>query len=236
MKYIKQSFFLIIFSLTTIVAMAKEDSENSLKLKMANEALDVVKSATDDIIEVLNKEKAGIQNDKLIVYKIIQKHFLPYFDQELIAQRIAGRTWLNASPSEKVQLKDAIIDWVVRFFVATVQKYENEKVHFLPVNESNVRITRDVNNNKTIINVDVTVKSKLESGAKMITVTYMLRKDFTDGRGDWQVFNIIAGPLNVTKNYKTQFAKIASSKQLKGTLELLAEQSKRFKDDAKSER
>ena len=151
----------------------------------------LMQAITTKVQTEIKKNRATIDKDPTFTYKIIDRVVLPHVDFVEMAKWIAGKTaWNAASPKEQEAFIKEFKILVVRTYSSSLNKYNNEKVEFFPLQ-------------KSASNIRIQVSSKIiREGKEDISVDYRLIAD----NDDWKLYDIVIEGVSILKGFQAQFS------------------------------
>ncbi len=165
----------------------------------------LVKSTTDNVLRVLEKERDLIQKDPGRIYGIVDEYIIPNFDFERMSQRVLGKFWLRATKDQQDRFQAQFQTLLVRTYATALREYSNQKVEFLP---SRPRGDGEVSVRTQIV----------QSGGPPISIDYELRKNSEQ----WKVYDVTIEGVSLVINYRSTFASEIRSNGLDALIERLA--------------
>ena len=183
MKF-KTSFFallIIIFFNTTLGSQIKVE-ENPLTL---------IKTATSSMIEQLNLKKKEIIDDQTIVMEIVEELLLPHFASNTIARKVLGKHARKVTDEQKKQFAAAFRYYMVRFYSKAFATYTNQTFKYLKAPEF-------------IGQKKVTVKTLLvQPGGQPIPIDYRMQRGRLED--SWKITDIKIEGISMVLSNKSQF-------------------------------
>lgn len=165
----------------------------------------LVKSTTDNVLHILEKEREVIQKDPGRIYGIVDEYIIPNFDFERMSQRVLGKFWLRATKDQQDRFQAQFQTLLVRTYATALREYSNQKVEFLP---SRPRGDGEVSVRTQIV----------QSGGPPISIDYELRKNSEQ----WKVYDVTIEGVSLVINYRSTFASEIRSNGLDALIERLA--------------
>ncbi len=165
----------------------------------------LVKSTTDNVLRVLEKERDLIQKDPGRIYGIVDEYIIPNFDFERMSQRVLGKFWQRATTDQQDRFQAQFQTLLVRTYATALREYSNQKVEFLP---SRPRGDGEVSVRTQIV----------QSGGPPISIDYELRKNSEQ----WKVYDVTIEGVSLVINYRSTFASEIRSNGLDALIERLA--------------
>lgn len=165
---------------------------------------ELVRSLTEDVLEVLRTEEGLKKGDPTRAVKLIEDIVLPHFNLRRMTMLAVGRDWRDASEDQRQRLIDAFYSMLVRTYSNALTEYSNQTVNYRPLRGQEGRSVR----------VQTEVR---QSGAQPIPVDYMLEKD----GDDWKVFDVVIAGVSMVTNYRSTFAQELRSGGIDGLIQAL---------------
>ena len=181
-----------------IIAFASEASTED-----SAEAL--VKSTTDNVLRILEKERDVIEKDPGRIYGIVDEYIIPNFDFERMSQRVLGKFWQRATKDQQDRFQAQFQTLLVRTYATALREYSNQKVEFLP---SRPRGDGEVSVRTQIV----------QTGGPPISIDYELRKNSEQ----WKVYDVTIEGVSLVINYRSTFASEIRTNGLDALIERLA--------------
>ncbi len=185
--------FLLLFTLLFSSPPAIAAQENPTAL---------VKRVADQLLTILQRERARIERDPRLIYRLVEDQLVPHFDFEKITRAAVGRAWRQASPTQRRRLIEAFRQVLVRTYAQTLLKYSGQQIRYFPAKPGRRRGT-------------VTVPTEVrEAGGPPIPVDYrMYRKGNT-----WKVYDVVIDHVSLVANYRHSFQRQIHSKGIDGLI------------------
>lgn len=174
--------------------------------------IELLQSASEQMIAALKANKASLQQNPDSVYSIVKRILLPHIDNETMARSVLGRdVWKNASSAQRKQFVDEYTFLIVRTYSRALASYNDQQVRFLPM--------RDGYEGKRFVQVNSLI---IQKDGPSIPVNYRLRL-----LGDvWKVYDISVENVSMVQSYRAQFADKINQSGLSGLLTSLVELNK----------
>lgn len=177
----------------------------------AQEAPDVlVQRVTDEVLEVIRKDK-DIQNGSTTkVIELIDRKVLPHFNFSHMTALALGKEWRKASPQQQQQLTGEFKTLLVRTYSNALIGYKNQKVVYKP-------FKMGAADSEVLVRTEV-----LQPGAKPVQLDYSLEK--IDGQ--WKVFDVVVAGISLVTNYRDQFSQEVRNGGIDGLIASLEAKNK----------
>ncbi len=173
----------------------------------AGEPLALVKSATDQALQVLKDPKLQAKDKKKERIERLKEIVNPLFDYEEMARRCLGPHWRRHSLAEQEEFVKLFRDFLERIYSDKVDQYGGEKVVF---------------GKETIDNDYAQVESVFVNPKnEEVAVVFRLRR--SDGK--WKVYDAVVENISIVNNYRSQFDRVISKASFDELKKLLKEKS-----------
>lgn len=174
--------------------------------QLTNAAPDaLVKSVTNEVLEIVRKDKDIQSGDRKKVLELVDAKVLPHFEFTRMTQLAMARDWRVATPVQQKTLTDEFRTLLVRTYSKALTEYKNQVIEFKPftmkAGETDVRVRTQV----------------IQSGAKPIALDYFLEKQ----PQGWKVVDIEVGGISLVTNYRDSFASEVRSGSIDGLIKSL---------------
>ena len=170
----------------------------------ANSPNEVVKSAADQLIESLTKEKEKISKQPQIISNLVSSIILPIVDTDLMAKLALGKKhWSQASSEQKQQFSEGFKKLLVKTYSAAFASYNGQKMIF---KEAKFNSKGD----KAMVRSEI-----LQPSSGPIQVDYKLYKNKA---GEWLMYDAVVAGLALIKTYRVQFNEQINKEGLEKTL------------------
>jgi phospholipid transport system substrate-binding protein len=173
--------------------------------------LEIVRSASDAILDRLTADKALIEKDPSHVLGLINELLLPHIDERTIAQRVLGETWETASEAQRASFTREFRRYMVRFYAQVFMLYSGEKVEYSSVEKASQPDVRKVT---SFIS---------RTGEAPIQAAY--RVEFRSDQ--WQVTDIIVDGISIVHTNQTQFKHLVARDGLDNVIAMLTTRNDR---------
>lgn len=158
---------------------------------------------SDKLIARLKQDKDKLKKDNELIISIVDTIIMPVTDFELIAKRVLGANWRNATPAQQQEFLKEFKLLLIVTYIAAFRSYDNQSVEFKgeradPQDPNRVEV-------RTLIQ---------EPGAPAIPVNYRLHRE--DGR--WLVYDFNVDGVGLTTSFRSQFNEAVQQKGMDGML------------------
>ena len=188
----------------------------------AQEAPDVlVQRVTEDVLEIIRKDKDIQNGDTRKVIELVDKKVLPNFIFTHMTALALGKEWRKATPQQQTQLTAEFKTLLVRTYSNALTSYKNQKVVYKPFKMSAAE-------------TDVLVRTEvLQPGSKPVQLDYSLEK-LDSG---WRVYDVVVAGISLVTNYRDQFNQEVRNGGVDGLIASVAAKNRSLEaNSAKSEK
>lgn len=146
----------------------------------------------NQVIKQLQSNKTDLKKHPKLVYRIVNKTFLPHVDVVGMSRSVLNRTiWLKASATQRQTFTREFTKLVVRTYSRALADYTDEKVRFLPL--------RGDYQNKRFLSVASVI---VRNGAPDIRLSYKLVRKGSQ----WKVYDMSVEGVSLLQSFRSQFA------------------------------
>ncbi len=150
----------------------------------------LVEETAEKMLTTLKAEKEAVKKDSGRLYALVDEIVLPHFDFELMAKRVLGKYWRDASAEERARFTDAFRGLLVRTYANSLTEYTDQTINYLPMR-------RESGNQR------VEVRSEVEqAGRHPIQINYRL----VQTGSEWKVYDVTINNVSLVTNYRSSFA------------------------------
>ena len=165
----------------------------------------LVKTVTQEVVDIIRKDKDIQTGDRKKVVALIESKIVPHFNFASMTASAAGKSWSKANPQQKARLTEEFRTLMVRTYASSIAAYRDQKFDFRPLRAKPT-------------DTDVTVNVRvLQSGAEPVKIDYEMEKT---ARG-WKVWDVRVADISLTANYRTEFANIVRDSGIDGLIKAL---------------
>jgi len=184
----------------------------------AQEAPDaLVQHVTDDVLEIIRKDKDIQNGDTHKVIELVDKKVLPNFNFTHMTSLALGKEWRKATPQQQQQLTAEFKTLLVRTYANALTGYKNQKVVYKPFKmapaDSDVQVRTEV----------------LQPGSKPVQLDYSLEKQ----ESGWKVYDVVVAGISLVTNYRDQFGQEVRNGGIDGLIASIAAKNKSLEANQK---
>lgn len=181
----KFGYFAIFICFFNVIAFAAD-----------SDPIDMLKSASTQMLDTLQKQKAQIKRNPEILQDIVNRILVPHVDVTSMSRSVVGRTyWQQATPAQRNEFMNEFTQFVIKSYAVALSSYRDEKVKFYPIRGGVV--------GKTRIEVQSDI---LQKDGPSIPVSYRLVKQGSV----WKVYDFSVEGISMVQSYRSQFAAVLS--------------------------
>lgn len=152
----------------------------------------MLKNVTTQVIHELKTHRSEIRKNRSKVYKLAERHIVPYVDFAEMGRWVVGRNaWSKTDPQTREAFVHEFKNLVVSSYAGSLLNYTDQQIEYLPL--------RGGVEDEDRIQVSSVIK---ESGKAPVHLDYRLIRD-----GDsWKVYDILVEGVSLAQGYRAQFA------------------------------
>ena len=171
----------------------------------AQEAEDLVRVTTEQMLTVLRAERELLQAKPERIYYLVNGIVLPHFDFVRMSRWVLGKHWRSATLSQRTRFVREFRTLLVRTYATALLAYSDERVEILPVREGREATS-------------ATVRTEIRPpGGFPIPINYsMYLKD-----GLWKVHDVTIDGISLVTNYRSAFGAQIGRMGMDGLIERL---------------
>jgi phospholipid transport system substrate-binding protein len=171
--------------------------------------VELLERKSDEVIKILKEQHDQIESDPALVYKIVDKHIVPYLDDVTMAKLALGKNWRKADNEQKIEFVDRFRTLLIRTYGKSMREFSGQTIEFYPLKV-------DDSVTKVIVKSDV-----LQSSGPKIPVSYRMR---LKGSG-WKVYDINIDGVSLVTSYRGTFAQEMRKGGMAGVLKMLQDKN-----------
>ncbi|MDP3483586.1 MAG: ABC transporter substrate-binding protein [Sulfuricella sp.] len=200
----KKSFCHALFLVTAFFCV----TATAVAAEMAPDVL--VKETSQDVLEIVKKDKDIQAGDKQKIYALVDAKVLPHFDFKRMTQLAVGKSWRQATPAQQDALAKEFRTLLVRTYSISLSTYKNQTIDYKPL-----RMQPG--------DTDVTVKTVFKQpGGPPVPIDYSLQKT-ADG---WKVYDVVVDYISLVTNYRGSFASEIRQSGIDGLIKVLVDKNR----------
>ncbi|MBI4291387.1 MAG: ABC transporter substrate-binding protein [Betaproteobacteria bacterium] len=170
----------------------------------------LVKGITDDVIQIIRKDKEIRSGNPRRIAELVESKILPHFSFARMTQIAMAVNWRRATPEQRKALTEQFKTLLVRTYSNALTAYRDQVIVFKPL-----RARPD--------DVEVTVRSEIkQKGAQSVALDYDMEKT-PEG---WKVFDVKVGGVSLITTYREDFAGQVRESGIDGLIKVLAEKNR----------
>jgi phospholipid transport system substrate-binding protein len=184
----------------------------------AQEAPDaLVQRVTDEVLEIIRKDKDIQNGDTHKVIELVDKKVLPNFNFTHMTALALGKEWRKATPQQQQQLTAEFKTLLVRTYSNALTSYKNQKVVYKPFKMAPT-------------DTDVLVRTEVhQPGGKPVQLDYSLEKI----DANWKVYDVVVAGISLVTNYRDQFGQEVRNGGIDGLIASISAKNKSLEAGSK---
>ncbi len=192
------SYFQPVFSDTVGVTevVAAEAIEQPVQL---------LKRTSQQVIDILRKDRELLQNEPDRIYKIVDQYILPHLDDVTMAKLALGKNWKKASKAQKIKFVEEFRNLLVRTYSKSLTEFKDQEIKFFPLN-----LAEDAH--KASVKAEV-----IQPGGPSIPLAYRMRIK----NNAWKVYDIKVDGISLVTSYRGTFTQEIRKSGIDGLLKYL---------------
>jgi len=149
----------------------------------------VVVSTTNNVLQILRREKETFKAQPAHLFDIVEKYVLPHIDFGQMSRLVLGKYWNRATDDERTRFTEQFRSLLVRTYANALLRYSDAQVEVLPSREP-ARPGRQLVRTEVRINSD-----------KPLSIDYsMFQVD-----GAWKIYDVKIDGVSLVVNYRASF-------------------------------
>ena len=178
----------------------------------ASEPDELVKSVTNEVIEIIKNDKDIQAGDPRKAAALVQEKVLPHFNFTRMTALAMGPNWRKATPEQRNALVDQFRTLLVRTYSTALTSYRNQVIDYKPL-----RMQPG--------DTEVTVRSLVrQPGAQAVNIDYSMEKK----DGDWKVYDMSVGGVSLVTTYRDTFNTEVRNAGIDGLIKTLSDKNRQL--------
>lgn len=166
----------------------------------------IVKGITEDVIQIIRKDKEIRAGNPRRIADVVETKILPHFDFARMTQIAMAVNWRRATPEQQKALTEEFKTLLVRTYSNALSMYHDQVIDFKPL-----RARPE--------DAEVTVRSEIkQKGAQSVTLNYDMEKTATG----WKVFDVKVDGVSLITTYREDFSGQVRESGIDGLIKVLA--------------
>ena len=156
-------------------------------LVFAETATEILKGATDKIIDIVTDEK--LKNDKKLRMSKLHQVIDPVFSYEQMSMRSLAKNWKQRTPEEQKEFIRLFSKLLENSYASKLESYGKETINYL---------------NEKVKGNYAMVKTEIIRSDGPVAIDYKFFKQ----RDDWMIYDFVIEGVSMVQNYRSQFNRI----------------------------
>lgn len=166
----------------------------------------LIKNTANEVLTIIKQDKDIQAGNQAKVHSLIDAKVLPHFDFNRMTRLAVGKSWNNASATQKDALVKEFRNLLVRTYASSLASYRDQVIEYKPLRYDGTQS-------------EVTVNTQIKQpGAQPIPIDYAMAK--TDGA--WKVYDIVVDGVSLVTNYRSSFAAEIKKSGIDGLIQTLS--------------
>lgn len=150
---------------------------------------ELIETTASKMLEKLKQEKASLKANPDRVYDLVNTIVVPHFDFELMAKRVLGKHWRDATPKQRQEFVEAFKGVLVRTYANRLTEYTDYKINYL-------KSPAEPEPGRAVVRSEVALPGQMP-----VQIDYRLLL-----RGDnWKVYDVAIEGVSLVTNYRSSF-------------------------------
>ena len=184
-------------------------------------ALDVLKTASDEMFAELNANRKKLSNNPAEVQKVIEKILLPHIDIIAASKWVLAKHWRSASKAQKIKFIRQFRNLLLRFYSTALAEYlgdnKGKKLDPGMIKFKRLRAAPE--------DTEVTVRSDvIPTSGKPIPINYHMHLT----KKGWRVYDVSVEGISIVTTYRTSFGSEISANGLDSLITSLSTKNNKF--------
>ncbi len=159
---------------------------------------EVVRQGTNELLATIQRERGTYSQDPKQFFLAVEQVLSPVIHFDFFSRLVMGDYYASATPAQRQRFSDVFKNLVLEKYSALLLNYGGEKIEVLPLEKNHMKDNRAF------------VRLVLHGAENTRYQANFYLADFGDG--NWRVYNIVFGGVNLVTTFKSQFRAIAHQK------------------------
>ncbi len=165
-------------------------ASSAMALQSSPQPQDFMQQVTNELLLKIVEERPHYKKDPQVLYHIVDENITPYVDFPMVARRVMGQFYRQASDAQRQRFVGVFKNSLVRTYGNGLSAYDHQTINILP--------GRGPQKGKT-----ATVQMEIvSSSGESIPVTYELQRN---AAGAWMLENVVLNGINLGLTFRNQF-------------------------------
>ncbi len=198
---------LILTTATVFLAfyMQPAFSDAAVTAEIAESPVQLLERTSQQVIDVLRKDRDLLQSEPDRIYKIVDQYILPHLDDVTMAKLALGKNWRKASKEQKIKFVDEFRNLLVRTYSKSLTEFKDQEIKFFPL-----KLAADAH--KTSVKAEV-----IQPGGPSIPLAYRMRVK----NNAWKVYDIKVDGISLVTSYRGTFTQEIRKSGIDGLIKYL---------------
>ncbi len=160
-------------------------------LQKAASPQDFMQQATNELLQKIVEDRPQYKKNPDLLYQIVDSNISPYVDFPLVAKRVMGQYYRQASDGQRQRFVGVFKDSLVRTYGNGLAAYDHQTINILPGRGP-------VSGTKASVQMEI-----VSNSGQSIPVSYELQRN---EHGNWMLENVVLNGVNLGLTFRNQFA------------------------------
>jgi len=151
----------------------------------------VVKETANKVLAEVTLNKTNLEQNPKLIYPLVERLIVPYFDFKAMAQSAMGRFWRNSSDEQQARLVNEFKELLVGTYATALLGYSGQEIEYPPMN-------MEAGSDRAMVPTKIAA-----AGGPPIPVNYRLKlRD-----NGWMVTDVVIDGISLVTTYRSSFAR-----------------------------
>lgn len=150
---------------------------------------ELIQDTANQMVAKLKQEKSTLKAQPDRVYELVNSIVVPHFDFELMAKRVLGKHWRDATPQQRQQFVEAFRGVLVRTYANRLTEYTDYQINYIPA-------PPEPEPDRALVRSEVALPGQMP-----VQIDYRLRMQ----NNEWKVYDVTIEGVSLVTNYRSSF-------------------------------
>lgn len=170
---------------------------------------DLVKKVTAEVLDAIQTDQQLQGGDRKKALALAEQKILPLVDFREATQLAVGRSWVNATATQREQLVNEFRGMLVRVYSNAIGVYRGQTMRVLPVHMAPGATEATVRN------------QYISEGKQPVAVSYSMKQTSSG----WKIYDINVEGVSLVLTYRSEFEQITRVSGVDGLIKRLQEKN-----------
>ncbi len=159
---------------------------------------DVVRKGTNELLSTIERQRSTFAQNPEQFFTAVEDVLSPVIHFDFFSKLVMGDFYAAATPEQRAKFSDVFKNQVLEKYAALLLNYGGEKIEVLPLEKNHIK------DNRAYVRLLLYGQENSRYQANFYLADF--------GNGNWRVYNIVFGGVNLVTTFKSQFRAIAHQK------------------------